>query len=128
MRLVWISYCAVLLVLALARLIERIWIDSGGFFSRYLPLILTLVMVIGIYASLKQRRLFVRGFWLSVVATVALIIVSASLLFIYLGVTSHWGSMGVWLLLLSALVLIPGAWRLRTYSAKSNPIWANRQR
>jgi hypothetical protein len=49
--------------LSVARLIERIAIDSGGFASRYLPIIVVSIICTGIYHCLENKAFLHQVFW-----------------------------------------------------------------
>ncbi len=104
-------------------MVERISIESGGFASRYLPLIIFGLISLGIYASLKNRAIFKRQFWLFVYLIVGILILSSLVIAIYLFlfVSSKLAFAGG--LLLLAGLLVPALLKLRQYCSKSASIW-----
>ena len=124
MKYAWFLYIGLLVTAGAARLLERIMTESGGFASRYLPLLLTITFACGIYQCLQNKAVLARWVWvvvygLSVVSAAGAFLFS---LFLALSVGSV-SLVGIVILLFTSLVLLPTVFKLKAYSAKDNPIW-----
>lgn len=125
MKYFWHFYIALLLSLSIGRLVERILLESGGFASRYLPVIFVLVLSVGIYGSIKNKPILSRWFWLIVFAISLLASALAIAFSAYLALFAGGGAMlGASLLLLATVLLIPAQLKLRNYISKSNACWS----
>ncbi|MGQ8367190.1 hypothetical protein [Glaciecola sp. 1036] len=123
MKLKHWCYLVLLLVPAIVRLIQKISTDSGGFASRYLPLIVTLVLIIGFVGYMQQWAFLKRWiwrvlFWLVSLVYTAAIIFAGSLLFN--SAISVWHQL---LLMGIAVIFIPALVSLFKYSQKDANIW-----
>lgn len=127
MKYFWHFYIALLLSLSIGRLVERILIESGGFASRYLPVIAVLILSVGIYGSIKNKPILSRWFWLIVFAISILASALAIAFSAYLALFVGAGAMlGVTLLLLTTVLLIPAQLKLRDYISKTNKYWSTK--
>ena len=85
MRYIWHFYILLLLAFGVARLVERLLKDSGGFASQYLPLILSVIFSLGVDDSINQKPLLKLWFWksfywLSLIMSMSLVTLAAYLL------------------------------------------------
>ena len=124
MRHIWYLYIFTLLSLGIARTAERILRDSGGFASQYLPLVLTLIFSIGVYACTNSKPLFKRWFWKSFYWFSIVLSISLLGFVVYLGLAGGSNSLS-WsaILILVFLFLIPAQVKIKEYSFKSPQIW-----
>lgn len=63
MRRFWLGYCVLLLMISITRSAERTFLESGGFASRYLPVISTIILCVGIYHCLENKPFLHQYFW-----------------------------------------------------------------
>lgn len=123
-KTIWYAYSIVLILLCSGRMIERILADSGGFASRYLPLALALVVVLGIYGSINGKPFLKPWFWRLIYLFLMVISIVGCIYSIYLlalvGGGSTLGAIGM---LMAALMLIPGVLRLKLYAKMPNEFW-----
>lgn len=121
MKHVWSFYSSVLIVLALARMVQKIVTETGGFGSRYGPLILAGVLALGIVGYVFQtpfahRWVWMAIFWLLAIVSAGLLILAASLVLDGLARTAG-------LIVGILLVLAPGQWQLFRYAHRSSSLW-----
>ena len=123
-KVVWYAYMVVLLCLGLGRLVERVFSESGGFASRYLPLLVFAVFALGIYGWLHQQAIFRRWFWALVSGVCWVVLFAAIGLSAYLGLTAGDGAIPLAAALLGlAVLLTPAQLVLRNYASKSREYW-----
>lgn len=118
-------YVGLLLSLTTGRILQKITTDTGGFVSRYVPLIVALILLTGFISYAKQKPLFKRWcwegiLWLSVASSAALLGFAMYLL-LSLGGS---GLLFSGFLLLGALLLIPAQLALYRYARCSAALWA----
>lgn len=118
----WV-YLGLLLFLTVARLMQKVIVGAGGFASRYIPLIITIIIVVGVIGYIFQKPIFKRWFWMTYVWLISVIIATLTLYSFYViavsGVKSKLG-----LVMLSvALFLLPGLSVLYKYAFKSHVLW-----
>ena len=124
MKYCWYLYMLLLMCLATGRMIERITADSGGFSSRYLPLIATVVIAIGLYGSINNRAIFRRWFW-SAIYILSILLSSIAMVYaVYLGIVVGDSAL-TWagLVVLMVILLLPAQVKLKQYCAKTAPYW-----
>lgn len=117
-------YLGLLVLLALGRLAQKLATDTGGFASRYLPLIIVIILVTGFIGYMSHKPLFKRWVWLAVFWL--LIIAWASMLFfsIYLCTAIGTGGYIGALVIITGLALIsPALAVLYRYVFKSPRLW-----
>lgn len=125
MRNFWIGYCVILLTLGVTRGIERIVIGSGGFMSRYLPIIIAAVISFGIYHCLENRAIIHQKFWLLVywlLIVVNLMSVGAIIIVFLYQLHSLWTD--TLLLVGISFLLFPALIKIRQYATLQR-IWKN---
>lgn len=120
----WYVYVLILNAIGLIRLAEKVFNETGGFASRYLPLVLTLAVSIGVYGCIASRPIYKRWIWrlllnLLIVISIGLLIFAGYLLF-FAGASAIAAAMG---LLFIFIVLLPGLIKLQQYSSKSAEFW-----
>ncbi|TKB57594.1 hypothetical protein [Ferrimonas aestuarii] len=123
MKTVWFIYIFILLSCGMGRMIERIVVDSGGFASRYLPLVVMMVVSSGIYGSVNNRPIFKRGFWLVIsffLMTTAFIGLVFCCYLVFAGVAN---AKSAALIMSLSVLLLPAILKIKKYCSKSNPIW-----
>ena len=76
-RVMWYAYAGLMLIAGYGRLIERIAIDSGGFWSRFGPPLMATVVALAVHVFLNRSDNLPRIFWIALL-TVILLGVSAS--------------------------------------------------
>ncbi len=124
MKYVWYIYIITLLSLGIARMIERILKDSGGFSSQYLPLLLIAILSIGVYASINNKPLLKSWFWKFFYWLSIVISFSITAFALYLAMFKGIGIFP-WLLvpILITLFLIPAQIKIKEYGFKSPEVW-----
>lgn len=124
MKYAWFVYIGFLVTAGAARLVERIMMESGGFASRYLPLLLTITFACGIYQCIQNKAVLSRWVWAIVYGLSIVSATSAFLFSLYLALLVGNVSMfGIVILFMTSLALLPAVFKLKRYSAKTNPIW-----
>ena len=124
MKYIWSIYVGLLLVLGLGRMVQKIITETGGFGSRYGPVILAIIIALGVLGYVFQRPIARNWvwkvvFWLLVIAGVGMLVLA-----VYLLLSVGRGSYDVAGLLLGLLVvLLPGQWQLFGYAYRSSPLW-----
>lgn len=116
-------YLGLLLFLAVVRLMQKIIADTGGFASRYIPLIIIIIIVVGVIGYILQkpilkRWLWMTYFWLISVATAAMAFFS----FYVIAISGAKSKLGLGMLSV-ALILIPALSVLYKYAFKSQVLW-----
>lgn len=122
MRYIWDFYIFLLLAFGVARLVERLLKDSGGFASQYLPLILSVIFSLGVYGSINQKPLLKLWFWksfywLSLIMSMSLVTLAAYLLVV--------GSSLLWSVVIVLVVtyIIPAQVKIKIHVFKSKACW-----
>lgn len=116
-------YLGLLLFLAVVRLMQKIIVDTGGFASRYFPLIITIIIVVGVIGYTLQKPILKRWFWMTYFwlisfTTAAIAFFSFYVIVVY-GAKSKLG-LGM---LSVALILLPALSLLYKYAFKSQVLW-----
>lgn len=126
MKYFWHFYILLFLSLGVGRMIEKVVAESGGFASRYLPLIAVLVLSVGIYGSIKNKPILYRWLWLAVLAFSSIASLMAIAISAYLAFSVGSGALRSIALLLSiAFLLIPAQIKLKNYASKANGCWSS---
>lgn len=121
MKRAWSVYIAVLLALALGRMAQKIMTETGGFGSRYGPLILAVILALGVLGAIYEKAFIHRWMWIALFWTLA--IASAGLL-ILAGAQLLEGSYPLGGMILGLLALLaPGGWQLFRYAHRSPRVW-----
>jgi hypothetical protein len=122
MRYIWHFYIFIIVAFGVARLVERLLKDSGGFSSQFLPLILSVIFSLGVYGSISQKPLFKLWFWKSFYWFSLMLSISFAVFATYLfvvGNTFHWPVV----IVLAVIYIIPAQVKIRTYAFKSKVCW-----
>jgi len=122
MRYIWHFYIFLFLVTGVARLVERLLKDSGGFSSQYLPLILSVIFSLGVYGSINHKPLFKQWFWKSFYWFSLLLSISLAVFATYLFVVSDSLQWTV-VIVLAVIYIIPAQMKIREYAFKSKVCW-----
>jgi hypothetical protein len=122
MRYIWHFYILLLLAFGVARLVERLLKDSGGFASQYLPLILSVIFSLGVDDSINQKPLLKLWFWksfywLSLIMSMSLVTLAAYLLVV--GSSLLWSAF----IVLAVTYIITAQVKIRIYVFKSKACW-----
>ncbi|MCH2056579.1 MAG: hypothetical protein MK214_08230 [Thalassotalea sp.] len=124
MKYAWFIYIGLLVTAGATRLVERIMMESGGFASRYLPLLLTITFAFGIYQCLQNKAVLSRWVWVFVYGLSIASAAGAFLFSLFLAFAVGSVSLvGIVILLITSLALLPAVYKLKGYAAKDNPIW-----
>mgnify|MGYP001252810336 CR=1 FL=1 len=125
MRLLHWFYIVMLLVLPFVHLGHKIMTESGGFISRYLPLIIVIFLVLGLIGYAKKTPILVRRLWR---VSFWVFLEGAFFAIMYVGfMLSTFGSAVLLesvLLLLMIAVLAPAIVVLYQYSKVEQPFWS----
>ena len=117
----WSLYICVLLVLALARMTQKIVTETGGFGSRYGAVILAAILAVGVFGHVSQKPIVHRWLW---VAIFWLLAISSAGLSILAGSLVLEGSYRLAGLILGVLLMLaPGLWQLFRYAHRSSSLW-----
>ena len=124
MKYIWYIYLFLILSLGFARTAERIFSESGGFSSQYLPLIFSAILSFGVYGSIKKKPLFILWFWqalywFSIILSLSLLAFALYLALVEGASSLKWSGVIVF----SALLIIPAQCKIKAYSFKSPDIW-----
>lgn len=116
-------YVLLLMALALGRLVQKITTDSGGFVSRYIPILVIALLITGFIGCISKIPIFNRLFWLCifwcmVIADIALL---SYALYLLLGQMSYL-TVSIFITLL--LVTLPAQIALYRYSKRQCVVWA----
>lgn len=123
LRLWHCMYILLLTAIALGRLVQKITTDSGGFISRYVPIIVVALLTTGFIGYISKTPIFNRLFWLCVfwgmvIADIALL---SYALYFLLG---QMNLLIVSILLTLLLVTLPAQIALYRYSQRQYGVWA----
>lgn len=102
-------------------MIERFWVDKGGFSSRFFPLLFLAFLAAGCYYSRQNRAFLKLWVWQSYYHLTLLLSVGLLFLSVYMVVIALWGPAGA--LLLGFLFLLPAQLQIRRYAYFSASIW-----
>ncbi len=121
---IWRGYIILLLAAGAARATEKILTDSGGFASRYLPLIVLMIISLGIYGSIAKKPIFTplvwkAVFWLSVSVSFTLFALALYLSIIVGGSALTWAAVSI----LVVAILFPGQLRIKHYAFRMPEVW-----
>ena len=124
MKFVWYCYIFLLVSLGVARAVERILKDSGGFFSQYLLLILAVIFSIGVYGCINKKSVFTLWFWqcfywISLLLSLLFVTFALYVIFIMQDSSVFWTI----LLILAVVFLIPAQIKIRQYGFKQPEYW-----
>lgn len=122
MKYAWTIYACCLVAIGIGRLMQKISLDGGGFASRYLPLLVAILLAVGVIGQVYQKRIGRAGFWqivlwLSVVASTLAI---ALCLYLTLMAGSLITAAG---LVILVIVVLPAQVQIWHYSYRSASIW-----
>ena len=124
MKPVWSIYIGLLLVLSLGRMAQKIVTETGGFGSRYGPVIVATIIAVGVFGAVFQRPIARKWFWKAVFWLLAITGVGLFTLSVYVLFSTGSGSYSVAGLIVGILlVLIPGQWQLFGYAYRSPSLW-----
>ncbi|MBU3023964.1 hypothetical protein [Aestuariibacter sp. A3R04] len=120
----WYCYILLLIAFSIARMVERIYSESGGFSSRYTPLFVALVVSLGIYGSVNNKPFFARWFWQCLYITIGVAIAVAVMTSVYLLLFVGLSTLpAVTLLLIVSTFVFPALLNLRSYTKKTTGNW-----
>ena len=115
------AYGILLVGLAILRLGEKISTDTGGFASRYLPLLCSLVLMVACLGYVRKQPLMARWFWVVMfllMASASVIIWLFAISLVMAGDTSY-----AWVIFALGTVLVPANVLLWQYAFRSEIIW-----
>ena len=121
MKYVWSIYIGLLLGLGFVRMGQKILTETGGFGSRYGPLILAAILALGVFGAVFQKPLARRWVWKAVFWLLAISSVGLFVLAVY--VLSGGAYQPAGLILGILVVLLPGQWQLFGYVYRSSSLW-----
>ena len=125
MKYLWSIYAGLLLVLGFGRMAQKIITETGGFGSRYGPVLVAMIIALGVLGYVFHRPIarpwvWKVVFWLLAIASVGMVILA-----VYLFFSVGPGSYNVVGLLMGLLVvLLPGQWQLFGYAYRSSSLWS----
>ena len=123
-KYLWYSYIVLLVFCGIARMLERIYTDSGGLASRYAPVIIALVVSLGIYGSANNKAFIERWFWFGLYIVLGLAVVVAAVISVYLLLFIGLNTLPTAAILLTAsAVLTPAIIKLRSYVNRTAGYW-----
>ena len=113
MKYLWSIYVSLLLILGIGRMVQKIITETGGFGSRYGPLLLAAIVALGVLGYVFQRPIARHWVWKGVFWLLAVVSVGLLLLGVYLLFSVGPGAYpGVGLIMGLLVVLLPGQWQL----------------
>ena len=120
----WWLYSAAICAVGFGRMLERLVIESGGFWSQFGPLIAAVVLAAGIIGWLDGRRLLNVWLW----RILHLCLVFAQLLAVLYA--TYIGVFGIYLpaalVFALATFLLPASIALFRYAYRSRELWSRR--
>lgn len=120
----WLLYMGLLLVLGLGRMVQKLITESGGFGSRYGPVLAAVLIIIGVFGAVFQRPIARQWFWKGVFWLLGIVSVGLFAMVVYLLFAVGSGSFNVAGLLVGILVvLMPAQWQLFVYTYRSSSLW-----
>ena len=124
MKYLWFIYAGLLLVLGFGRMVQKIVTETGGFGSRYGPVLVAMVIALGVIGYVFHRPIAWNWVWKGVFWLVAIAIVGMGVVAVYLLFSVGSGSYNVVGLLVGLLViLLPGQRQLFGYAYRSPSLW-----
>ncbi len=122
MRAIHITYMVTLLVPALLQLVQKVLSSTGGFASRYGPLLVMLILVVGYLGQFRRIAILRRWVWQFCFVLIVLL-TSCALLFVAYSMIGGTAAMGSVLMMLAAIILtLPAQVSLYHYS-KNGKVW-----
>lgn len=124
MRIYHWFYISLLLALPVGRLIQKVTVDSGGFASRYLPIIIAMLLISAYVGCVLKKPILNRYFWRSFFYFFSLISLGALCFALYLIIS--FGSsviIKVALIMLGLVIIFPALLSMNQYSHISNTVW-----
>lgn len=121
MKYVWFVYIGLLLLLSFERMAQKIITETGGFGSRYGPVMVAAIIAVGVLGYVFQKPIARRWVWKAVFWLLAIASVGLFALGVYLLFTGSYQPAGLTLGIL--LLLLPGQWQVFGYAYRSSPVW-----
>ncbi|BDY04479.1 hypothetical protein [Ferrimonas sp. YFM] len=119
----WV-YMALLLLLALGRLFQKVSTDTGGPASRYLPLMVAVLLALGVMGYVRQRPIFRRHWWRALFWLLSVGWLSLACLTLYLLFALPGGAVaGAGVSALVLLAISPGTWAIYQYAYCCPKLW-----
>lgn len=117
------AYLGLLLFLSVTRLMQKVIAGAGGFSSRYIPLIITIIIVVGVVGYIFQKPIFKRWFWVTYFWLISVTIAALALFSFYVTAVSGINSKLGLVMLSVAILLLPALSVLYKYAFKSQVLW-----
>jgi hypothetical protein len=111
-----------LLVPALLQLMQKVLSSTGGFASRYGPLLVMLILVIGYLGQFRRIAILRRWVWQFCFLLIVLL-TSCALFFVAYSMISGVGAMGPILMMLAVIILTLPAQVTLYHYIKNDNIW-----
>ena len=121
-KYLWTGYMLVLILAGTGRLVQKVTSDTGGIASRYAPLLVALLLVVGIFGYLYQKPLVRVWFWQVVFWVSAAASTCAVVFSFYLAVFATVLNPAIALMLV-VLFIIPSQTQIWQYSYRSKSLW-----
>jgi peptidoglycan/LPS O-acetylase OafA/YrhL len=122
LRAIHITYMVTLLVPALFQLMQKVLSSTGGFASRYGPLLVMLILVIGYLGQFRRIAILRRWVWQFCFLLIVLL-TSCALFFVAYSMISGVGAMGPILMMLAVIILTLPAQVTLYHYIKNDNIW-----
>jgi hypothetical protein len=122
LRAIHITYMVTLLVPALFQLMQKVLSSTGGFASRYGPLLVMLILVIGYLGQSRRIAILRRWVWQFCFLLIVLL-TSCALFFVAYSMISGVGAMGPILMMLAVIILTLPAQVTLYHYIKNDNIW-----
>lgn len=120
-RYIPLFYVAILFMLAAARLFQKISTDTGGFTSRYAPMITVCILLVAALGLVNKKPFIERLFWQILYSFLVVVSFVAFSLSIYFYSTSNLPL--AYMLIIGAILLIPACLILYHYVYTHTQIW-----
>lgn len=124
MRVIHIIYSVILLLPALLQLIHKVLSSTGGFGSRFGPLLVMLILVAGYLGQHKGIPILRRWVWQLCFLLIVLLTI-CSLLFVAYSMISDVGATGPVLIMLAAILLTLPAQVTLYHYLKNDNVWGS---
>jgi hypothetical protein len=124
LRAIHITYMVTLLVPALLQLVHKVLSNTGGFASRYGPLLVMLILVAGYLGHYRGIAILRRCVW-QFCFLLIVVLTSCALFFVAYSMISRAGAMGPILMMLAAIILTLPAQVTLYHYIKNDNIWGS---
>ncbi|MDO6447267.1 hypothetical protein Q4493_15970 [Colwellia sp. 1_MG-2023] len=124
MRIYHWFYVSLLLAVTLGRLIQKVTMDTGGFASRYLPIIIAMLLITAYVGCVLNKPILNRYFWRGVFYFFSIVSLGALSFSFYLIISfGNTVIIKVAFIMLGLVIVFPALLSMNKYSHLSNTVW-----